>query len=53
MPLFTGRPVYLHGTGMRVPDRVLTNEELEKTVDTTHEWIVERTGIYTRHIAAP
>lgn len=52
MPLFTGRPVYLHGTGMRVPDRVLTNEELEKTVDTTHEWIVERTGIHTRHIAA-
>lgn len=53
MPLFTGRPVYLHGTGMRVPDRILSNEELEKTVDTTHEWIVERTGIHTRHIAAP
>jgi len=53
MPLFTGRPVYLHGTGMRVPDCVLTNEELEKTVDTTHEWIVERTGIHTRRIAAP
>ncbi|MCC6749540.1 MAG: ketoacyl-ACP synthase III [Deltaproteobacteria bacterium] len=35
-----------------VPERVLTNSELEKMVDTTDEWIVERTGIRQRHILA-
>lgn len=53
MPLFSGRPVYVVGTGMYVPERVLTNQELEKMVETTNEWIIERTGIKTRHIAAP
>ena len=53
MPLFSGRPVYVHGTGMHVPERILTNQELEKMVETTSEWIIERTGIHTRHIAAP
>ena len=38
------------GTGRGVPPRVLTNEELSKTVDTSDEWIVERTGIRERHI---
>ena len=41
------------GTGGYLPERVLTNEELSKTVDTTDEWIRERTGIRERRIAAP
>jgi len=40
------------GTGMSVPDRVLTNLELEALVDTSDEWIVTRTGIRERRIAA-
>jgi 3-oxoacyl-[acyl-carrier-protein] synthase-3 len=39
------------GTGSRLPDRVVTNKELESRVDTTDEWIVARTGIRERHIA--
>jgi len=41
------------GTGMYVPDRVLSNHDLERMVDTSDEWIVERTGIRERRIAAP
>jgi len=37
--------------GCYVPPRVLTNDDLEKMVDTSNEWIMERTGIRTRHIA--
>ena len=40
------------GTGSYLPDRLLTNESLAATVDTSDEWIVERTGIRQRHIAA-
>jgi 3-oxoacyl-[acyl-carrier-protein] synthase-3 len=40
------------GTGSYLPAKVLTNAELEKLVDTTDEWIRERTGIERRHIAA-
>ena len=40
------------GTGGYLPARVLTNRELEKMVDTTDAWIVDRTGIRERHIAA-
>lgn len=40
------------GTGAYLPKVVLTNEELAKRVDTTHEWIVERTGIHQRHIVS-
>ncbi len=40
------------GTGSYVPAKVLSNEELAKTVDTTDEWIRSRTGIAQRHIAA-
>ena len=47
------RDVTIAGTGMYVPDRVLTNADLEKIVDTSDEWIVERTGIRERRIAAP
>ncbi len=41
------------GTGSYVPERVLTNADLEKFVDTTDDWIVSRTGIKERRIAAP
>ena len=41
------------GTGRGVPERVITNEELSKTVDTSDAWIVERTGIRERHILEP
>jgi 3-oxoacyl-[acyl-carrier-protein] synthase-3 len=40
------------GTGSYLPEKVVTNSELEKTMDTTDEWIRERTGIERRHIAA-
>ena len=40
------------GTGSHLPARVLTNAELEKMVDTSDEWIRDRTGIERRHIAA-
>ena len=39
------------GTGSCLPKRILTNEDLEKMVDTSDEWITTRTGIKTRHIA--
>ncbi|EKD55285.1 MAG: hypothetical protein ACD_60C00017G0002 [uncultured bacterium] len=40
------------GTGSYLPEKILTNFDLEKIVDTTDQWIVERTGIHSRHIAA-
>ncbi len=42
----------ISGTGSYLPERILTNLELEKMVDTTDEWIRTRTGIERRHIAA-
>ena len=41
------------GTGSYVPEKVLTNFDLEKTLDTSNEWIIKRTGIKERRIAAP
>jgi 3-oxoacyl-[acyl-carrier-protein] synthase-3 len=41
------------GCGSYLPARILSNDELAKSVDTTDEWIVQRTGIRERHIAAP
>ena len=41
------------GTGRYTPERLLTNADLEKMVDTSDEWIVSRTGIKERHIARP
>lgn len=41
------------GVGSFVPHTVVTNEELAKTVDTSDEWIVQRTGIKQRHVLAP
>ena len=40
------------GTGSYLPEKVVTNKDLEKTMDTSDEWIQERTGIKRRHIAA-
>jgi 3-oxoacyl-[acyl-carrier-protein] synthase-3 len=40
------------GTGSYLPDYILTNAELEKRVETSNEWIVSRTGIRERHVAA-
>lgn len=40
------------GTGSYLPERTLTNADLEKMVDTTDEWIVSRSGIRERHLAA-
>ncbi len=48
-----GTRVSITGLGCHVPDRVLTNDELSQLVDTSDEWIVERTGIRERRIAAP
>ena len=44
--------VTIAGTGSYLPEKVLTNEELSTIVDTSDEWIVTRTGIKSRHIAA-
>lgn len=43
----------IEGFGRHVPERVLTNAELETMVDTSDDWITTRTGIKERHIAAP
>ena len=40
------------GTGSYLPEKILTNLDLEKLVDTSHEWIFSRSGIVERHIAA-
>ncbi|HEY3763013.1 MAG TPA: beta-ketoacyl-ACP synthase III [Verrucomicrobiae bacterium] len=49
---FVGRTCSITGIGSYVPEKVLTNHELEKLVDTSDEWITTRTGIKERHIAA-
>ena len=40
------------GWGTAVPEKLVTNAEMEQRVDTTDAWIVERTGIRARHVAA-
>lgn len=47
------RQIGILGTGSAVPQRILTNAELETMVDTSSEWIVSRTGIRERRIASP
>lgn len=47
------RNVKISAVGAWVPPRVLTNDDLAKMVDTSNEWILERTGIEQRHIADP
>ena len=41
------------GIGMSVPSRVVTNHELSTKMETSHEWILERTGIEERHWVSP
>ena len=48
-----GRPISITGLGCYVPDRVLSNDDLAQMVDTSDEWIMERTGIRERRIASP
>ena len=48
-----GRRIAIVGTGSYAPERILTNAELEKMVETSDEWIVTRSGIRERHIARP
>ena len=40
------------GTGSYLPEKVLSNDDLAQMVDTSDQWIRERTGIHKRHIAA-
>jgi len=47
------RPVKIAGLARYVPPRVLTNADLERMVDTTDEWILQRTGIRERHLVDP
>ena len=46
------RNAHIYGVGAYLPERVLTNADLERMVDTTDEWIVSHTGIRERRIAA-
>ena len=48
-----GPPISITGLGAYAPERVLTNDEISTLVDTSDEWIMERTGIRERRIAAP
>jgi 3-oxoacyl-[acyl-carrier-protein] synthase III len=52
-PMKELRPVGILATGSYTPERVLTNFDLEKMVETSDEWIVTRTGIRERRISAP
>ena len=52
IPPRPNRSASIIGTGSYVPERVMTNSDLEAMVETNHQWIVERTGIYERRIAA-
>ena len=49
---FQGRPCSITGVGSFVPEKILTNADLEKMVETSDEWITTRTGIKERRIAA-
>lgn len=48
-----GRPAGILATGSYLPERVLTNADLERMVETSDEWITSRTGIRERRVAAP
>ena len=52
-PRAGGRPTTIKSLATFVPPRLLTNSDLEKMVDTTDEWILQRTGIRERHIVEP
>ncbi|MBI5604490.1 MAG: ketoacyl-ACP synthase III [Deltaproteobacteria bacterium] len=46
-------PIYIRGTGSYVPPKVLHNRDLEKILDTSDEWIAQRTGVRERRVADP
>lgn len=46
-------PIYIQGTGSYVPPKILHNRDLEKILNTTDEWIVQRTGVRERRVADP
>src|SRR5437879_13147723 len=48
-----GRQSAIAGVGVYAHEKVLTNFDLEKMMDTSDKWITERTGIHRRHIAEP
>ena len=48
-----GRPTEISSLATYVPPRLLTNADLEKLVDTSSDWILQRTGIHTRHVVDP
>ncbi len=52
-PRCGGRPTAIRSLATYVPPQVLSNSDLEKMVDTTDEWILQRTGIRERHIVGP
>ncbi|MBN1434856.1 ketoacyl-ACP synthase III [Candidatus Fermentibacterales bacterium] len=47
------KKAYIVGTGHSVPEKILTNKDLESMVDTSDEWIITRTGIKERHVSTP
>ena len=51
--MLSQKQIGILGTGAYVPEAILTNQDLEKLVATSAEWIVERSGIHERRIAAP
>ncbi|MDX1934391.1 MAG: beta-ketoacyl-ACP synthase III [Capsulimonadales bacterium] len=53
LPLRSLRGATITGLGMYVPKKILTNHDLAQMVDTNDQWIIDRTGIRERHIAAP
>jgi len=48
-----GRPSAIAGVGVYAPKKIISNFDLEKMMDTSDKWIIERTGIRRRHIAEP
>ncbi|MBW7881152.1 MAG: ketoacyl-ACP synthase III [Caldilineaceae bacterium] len=52
MPAYRPRYAHIVGWGYEVPEKVITNHDLEQIVDTSDEWIRSRTGIEERHVAA-
>jgi 3-oxoacyl-[acyl-carrier-protein] synthase-3 len=52
-PRIGGRPATIASLATYVPPRLLTNADLEKMVETTDDWILQRTGIRERHIVEP
>jgi 3-oxoacyl-[acyl-carrier-protein] synthase-3 len=53
MSITKTRRAKIVGTGYYAPDKIITNEDLSKMVDTSDEWIVSRTGMKERHMLAP